>query len=320
MDILSFLRKKRASKGDNANSIERNVPEAKEVNKDNIDADSIEKNAPGAKVVHKDNIKAVLESEIKSFFPETGEWGSLCFRRSNEVADANLPCHLRDNAWMSKLLHSRLIGKGIYIPQSAIKRFMDNSEDFENLRHEYELKIVKWQIKWVITGGEGWLLPKGYDEISLLCSEDIDKIVRGGVANTLKAIGMNRSVIEEGLEKYADNWRPRSMKRGFCHKYEPFFAFMGWTGEADKEHEKNWLADREYTYYQEHKQSVDAYGTKTPAMKMTPEEHAQLVTILEKQNAQRLSYIENWKVENGISPKRGKQETTIIDNDEKINL
>lgn len=237
----------------------------------------------------------ILEEEVKNFFPKEGVWYDNCFSRPSEVWRINLPCHLRDNAWMSKLLHKVLKDKRIYIKPHVIKQFMDNSETFAELRHEYELKIVEWQIDWVMIGGTNWLPPNGSDEFSLIFSEDYDKIVRDGIVKTLKAIGMDAEVVEEGLEKYSDIWRHSAMERGFAHKYEPAVFMVGTPGKADEEHKQNWIADREYRYYQAHKNSVDNYGTKTPAMQMTPEEHSQLVEILEKQNEQRIRFVEDWK-------------------------
>ena len=250
-------------------------------------------------LISEDKVTEILEEEIKHFFPDNGSWRSDCFDRPNKVCYSYLPCHLRDNTWMSKLLFNVLQDKGIYIPQPTIKSFMDKSENFANLRHEHELKIVKWQINWIIKGGENWIMPKGHDEISLLISEDIDKIHRSGVKLTLQRIGMDSEVIEEGLEKYADMWRPGSMRVGFLHLFRPIVFRYGYHTRTpkifDEEHMKNWIADREYKYYQEHKNSVDKYGTLTPAMKMTPDEYAKLTHTLRVQNTERLSYIEDWK-------------------------
>lgn len=274
MGILDFLRRKKEAEKKTEVKPEDELPKV---------------------VINDEKVNAILEEEIKEFFPNSGIWYSNCFRQPSEVGYGNMPCHLRDNAWLSKLLHRTLNDKGIYIPQHTIKKFMDCSENFANLRHEHELRIVKWQIKWITGGGENWLMPKGTDEFSLLFSEDVDKIIRGGVVKTLRAIGMDGEVIEEGLEKYAEIWRPSAMATGFGHKYEPVVFMVGTPGKADEDHKQNWLADREYMYYQAHKNSVDNYGVKTPAMQMTPEEHAKLVTVLEKQNEQRDRFIEQWR-------------------------
>ena len=274
MGILDFLRRKKEAEKKTEVKQEEDSPKV---------------------VINEDRVSAILEEEIKDFFPNKGVWYSNCFRQPSEVGYGNMPCHLRDNAWLSELLHRKLNEKGIYIPQHTIKKFMDNSENFASLRHEHELRIVKWQINWINNGGSNWLMPKGTDEFSLLVSEDVDKIIRGGVSKTLKAIGMDGEVIEEGLEKYADIWRPSAMSTGFGNKYEPVVFMVGTPDKADEEHKRNWIANREYEYYQCHKNSVDTYGTKTPAMEMTPKEHAQLVSVLEKQNEARARFVENWR-------------------------
>lgn len=244
--------------------------------------------------INNEEVNDILEKEIKNFFPNNGEWSGICFIQPSEVDNIYLPCHLRDNDWMSKLLYEDLNKKGIFIPQPTIKNFMDQSKSFANLRHEHELRIVKWQINWICNNGNNWIMPKGYNEFTLLFGEDVDKMIRGGVVETLRTIGMNGDVIEEGLEKYSDIWRLSAMTRGFSHLYEPA-EFMAETKDfADKDHKKNWLADREYQYYQTHKNSVDNYGTLTPAMQMTPEEHDELVALLTMQNAKRSTLIKNW--------------------------
>ncbi len=249
------------------------------------------------------NVNLILEEEINDFFPTEGVWYSNCFMKPTEIKLDNLPCHLRDNNWMSRLLYKKLRNKGILISRYKIKKFMDNSKNFSNLRHNYELKIVKWQIEYTINGGKNWIMPKGYDEISLLFSEDFDKIIRCGVVNTLKAIGMNKDVIEEGLEKCADIWRPKAMEVSFTHLFEPAFFMIMSKFPADEEHKQNWLKNREYQYYKRHKDSINKYGNLTPAMQMTPEQHAKLVDILQKQNTQRNKLLEAWKnkIENNLT-------------------
>ena len=235
-----------------------------------------------------------LRTASESFFPQSGEWSGCCFQRSNELSKAYLPCHLRDNYWLSQLMHQQLKGR---ISQSIIQGFMNTSADFARLRHDYELRIVQWQINWIMDGGANWIPPKGFDELSLLCSPDIDKMVRGGVLKTLRAIGMNREVIEEGLEKYANQWRKASMERGYNNLFNPVWKIDLMDGISierkpiDETHKANWMVDREYNYYQEHKQMVDKYGTTTPAMKMTPDEHAKLLTVLNQQNADRMALL-----------------------------
>ncbi len=262
-----------------------------------------------------EQVNAILEEEIKTFFPDQGCWSSDCFRQSNEVNYENLPCHLRNNSWLSSLLKDVMDRKGIHMPRHTIKNFIDNSKDFEKLRHAYELRIVEWQINWIKNDGENWIFPEGYDELALSLSEDVDIIIRGGVSRTLQAIGMNKDVIEEGLEKFADSWRHAAMLIGFEHLYEPFMFRKGNPSPASEDHLNNWLADREYKYYKSHKNSVDKYGVATPAMRMTPEEHAKLLQVLNKQNFKRIRYLEAWKQ----NPFKNSERHTIYSEEDSLN-
>lgn len=265
----------------------------KKEKEDIIYPDKVEQTETIKKIVLRDErANQVLEEEIQNFFPEEGSFKSNCFTYSSEVSYENLPCNLRDNAWLSKLLFREINKKGVYIPEEIVNNFIDNSETFAQLRHDYELKIVKWQIDLILSDGKNWLIPRGYNAFSMRFSSDVDKIVRGGVVKTLTAIGIDREVIEEGLEINANTWRLLSMKRGFRNVYEPVLSFSSTkVKDADKSHKQNWLADREYQYYKENKRSVDKYGSITPAMQMTNEEHLSLVKVLKEQNKAREKYL-----------------------------
>lgn len=271
MGIFDYLKRKKNTTTENIEDIE------------NIDISKLE------------NYNQTLEQEIVNFFPQQdGSWTSHCFRKSKEIGHANLPCHLRDNSWLSKLFHQDLAKKGINIPTYAIKRFMDTSPLFETLRHNYELEIVKWQIDYMRHGGDGWLMPAGFDEFSLLFSNQVDVMFRGGVVKTLSAIGMNREVIEEGIELNADLWRDRYMNLSFSHEFEPVVFLKGSPEKASEEFRQNWLTLRNYNYYNNHKRVVDLYGTKANGMDMSEEEAKQLQALVEMQATQRRALVQHW--------------------------
>lgn len=148
-------------------------------------------------VVADEKIEEILNQEILNFFPNEWTWYSWCFKQPNDVNANYLHCHLRDNSWMSKLMHQKLIEKKLYIPELKIKNFIDTSKTFNELRHDYELEIVRRQIDWIRNDGGNWIIPEGFDEFSMVYSPDVDKMFRGGVVETLTAIGMDR---ETGLQ------------------------------------------------------------------------------------------------------------------------
>ncbi len=247
-----------------------------------------------SKKLTEEEISAILDKEIETFFPDNGWWGISCLKRPNDITKAYIPCHTRDNAWLSKLFEQKLADKGTEIPAQKIQQFMEKSEIFDELRHGYELKIVHWQITYMKNGGDGWFLPEGFDEFSLFVSQDVDKMFRGGVVKTLTRIGLPREVIEEGIEKNADLWRNSYMNLGYTNLYEPTILFKGKPPVSDETHRKNWIKLRLYQYYCDNKSSVDKYGVVTPAMQMTEDEVKRLREIVKVQNAKRKAFIAEW--------------------------
>ena len=76
------------------------------------------------------------------------------------------------------------------------------------------------------------------------------------------------------------------MSRSFRNEFEGSGFLTGKPTVTDETHKKNWIDVHEYLYYQEHKDSVDKYGIKTEAMKMTKDEYENLEKILNQQNQQ----------------------------------
>lgn len=237
-----------------------------------------------------EELKELLENATKKFFPESGEWGYGCFYKSKDYRMSNLPCNLRDHEWLAKMLQ---INCGLtYIEFNKILDFVITSPLFRQERYLYEQRIVKWQLEYMISGGEGWLVDKGYGEDFINLDSNCDIGFRKGVVKTLTAIGMDIEAVEEGIEKNALLWRERYMRRAFRNKYNPIFLTIEPTS---LEHEENWIKMRLFEYYQEHKNSVDKYGAVTPEMKMTEEEAMVINTYLKSQDEERLAYIDKCK-------------------------
>lgn len=239
----------------------------------------------------KEEITEVLDREVFDLFPKEGYWTSVCFTRGNY-----LQCHLRDNLWLADWFKKKLENKDICILKLDILSYIESSKLFEEKRHEYELEIVRWQIKWMKSGGEGWLMPNGTDEFDLMFNPDIDKIFRAGVVKTLTKIGMDREVVEEGIEIFSNLWREYYMKKAFQHAFEPI-GFMRKTKlePAIEEHKQNWLKMRRYEYYIEHQKVIDEVGSAHKDMFMSGLEVNELRNVLYKQNEARAKVVTAWK-------------------------
>lgn len=239
-----------------------------------------------------------LEEATLDFFPKTGHWISSCFRKDKDLLMGNLPCHLRDNKWLARMFQK---DQELYhYTIDEILEFVKKSTLFQEKRHEYELEIVKWQIDFIVNHGEGWLCDEKYGGDVVYLTPVCDLGVRKGVVDTLVAIGMDREVIEEGIEKNADMWRDSFMRSAFRNQFEPvFYLISGNNGHSlepiDPEHKEKWIKMRKYEYYCDHKRSVDKYGVVEPEMTISQEELKELTQYLAIKNAERLYQIEQYK-------------------------
>ena len=264
------------------------------------DLTSIEKkDTPKDKIAYEGiNVTEILEKATEKFFPKDGQWWSSCFNRSKELIMGNLPCNLRNDKWLAKMLQrDQNLG---HINYYDILEFVKNSKVFEEARHNYELEIVKWQIDWIRNGGEGWISVEEYGGDAVFFMGECDYGFRNGVLNTLLAIGMDKEVIEEGLEKYSDLWREKYMKIAFHNEYEPVFYLADPNVElepVDENHRGLWLKYRKYEYYQNYKRLVDMYGKVEEDMLITYEEARKIKEYIDMMDQERKEQIEKYKKE-----------------------
>lgn len=250
--------------------------------------------------MQKVEINEYLDNVLKDFFPESGCWRGNCFRREELVSESNLPCHLRDVDWITSLIMKKY---NLYsLGEVVIKEYVSNSLYFNSLRSEYEQRIVKWQIDWMMHDGSNWIVDGNLGGDLYVFSSKCDYAFRKGVVDTLLAIGMDINAIEEGIEKNADMWRDQYMNLAFSNEFDPIFnkdhyRILGNNLEnetnvekledPESEFKEKWLAYRKYQYYQEHKESVDRYGAPTLEMLMRPEEVKRLAVYLEEKSLER---------------------------------
>lgn len=181
---------------------------------------------------------------------------------------------------------------------NQVLSFISSSDLFKQKVHDYEQTIVKWQINFIKNGGENWICDENLGGDFCLMMSECDIAFRKGVVDTLVAMGLNKEVIEEGLEKNAEMWRNLFIEKAFLTKYEPiminFFRTEAFEPlpKADLEHKRAWIKMRKYQYYCDHKKSVDLYGTVEPDMLLSGEELINLKSYLEVENEKRLEFIE----------------------------
>lgn len=236
----------------------------------------------------------LLDHEIDSFFPLNGSWAIECYGKPEELVDSSMPCHLRDDKWLAELLALKMKNKGVSVTANEVEEFIKNSQKFKDLRHAYELEIVKWQIEFMNNGGENWLFPRGMSRDHLATSSDVVEIFRSGIARSLKTIGMDQEVVEEGIEKNANLFREKYIKKGYENEFEPMLIKYTAPEFLDKEHKLKWIAAKRYDYYVKHKDSVDKYGKPHPDMLMSDEYAAKLKAELEIENKIRENFVRQW--------------------------
>lgn len=232
-----------------------------------------------------------LKNATDELFPKSGAWTSDKFAKDEN----SLQAHLRNTEWLTKKMKELLPD----VDLDTIRVFVSGSEYFTRERANYEQRVVKWQIEWMVKGGENWLVKEEYGGDFIGFSPLCDIGFRKGIVDTLLAIGMDIDAIEEGIEKNASLWRDEYMKKAFMNKYDPVdmqirrseIPYEHTTGE----HLEKWLRLRRYQYYQVHKESVDAYGIQNNIMDITPEALRELTRELLVLDQERMQYLKDYE-------------------------
>lgn len=259
------------------------------------------KSGVAQKIKELDN--AALEQSTLNLFVGDGHYDYLdCKSRSQRTLLQYLPCNLRNDEWLAKILleHDHtLVARDqmlAFIDYDTALNFVKKSQLFQEKRHEYELKIVKWQINNMEKNLRAWY-PADFDQWCV-CKPSCDLKFRELLVESLTGIGMDKEVIEEGIEKYADSWREELMNRAFLCEYELPLPYPYTKNEPDPdedEYQEKWLKLRRYEYYQRHKKSIDLYGKASSDMLMNEEEAQELKKYLDKRNEERKRRIEELK-------------------------
>lgn len=245
-----------------------------------------------------------LNSAIRTFFPDTGVWYSNCFSRLKVFNIDNLPCHLRDYKWMASMLQKQ---SNLYdIDVEVIEGYITNSQLFNSLRDKYEKKIVKWQIQYMINGGEGWIVDSTYGgDFSTMEDKCVD-MFRKGVFHTLISIGIDAHVIDVCLQEYSDIWFSQMLNQSFDNMFECTHSFPTVDGNAinlnsyemhksEPEFRKAWLKLKRYEYYIENKEIVDMFEDMRDVASLSEEEIKKLREFVEFKSSSRRHAISAFK-------------------------
>lgn len=254
------------------------------------------------------NVDEILDKAVSDLFPKKGNWGSDCFDKPETIGIPYIPCHSRDDIWMAKLI--RQIKELYFISLNRIIEYVKSSDFYKDKRHEYELEVVRWQIEWMINGGDNWIVEDEYGGDFISFDEACDIGFRRGIVNTLTRIGMDKEVIEEGIEKNASMWRDAWIAKAFRNRFEPILGQVVYPliyckerppekqlPPASEELKEKWIKLRKYEYYHDNKDSVDKYGEIDDDMKMSEDEAEELRKEVRKLIIERQREISAFKKE-----------------------
>lgn len=205
-----------------------------------------------------------------------------------------LPYHTRDDAWLVRYLAFNLSLHDNHQFPTAYLRKVVQSKYFNKYRTEYELRLVRGQIGYLMTGQQtNELMSQGGDLRTRSSQPNCDHLFRDTVVHDLMRCGVNKHSIEAGLELSADLWRETTMYQAFCgQEYPQAHLLQTAHPEWDKatrrllafkqRHFAVWRQYREYQYYQDHQAIIDELGTATPNMKMPLKAVARVLTEMDK--------------------------------------
>lgn len=159
------------------------------------------------------------------------------------------------------------------LSNEQIEDFINNNKELQNLLNEYEQEIILNYILYL----KKYINEEKYEFLEL------EEIFRQSVINNLTAIGIKRIPIEKCLEENIDIWFDECINKSFSELFK-------YDNEDEKYyyHKLYYTKIKKYSYYQKHKDIINAYGTITPEMLMTESEAQELQLKLSEYNQKKL--------------------------------
>ena len=232
-----------------------------------------------------------LERAVSNFFPKECRWKCNCDDDLSAYDKEYLPFNTRNDYWLATMIQKDAELYDIDI--NEILDFVEISLFFERERSEYEERVIRWQIEWMMSTGSGFI-----DEN---CSESLNPLeydveFRNRLVSSLSVTSIDSDKIEVCIEKYAYLWRSQCMEICFANSFNP----LGYIAPCviDENHKENWLKIRKYEYYQRHKRIIDRCGIFFEEMQLGVDEINRLYEYLLMKKDERLDQIR--KCENKI--------------------
>lgn len=182
-----------------------------------------------------------------------------------------------------------------------IKKFMASSVEFNAMREDYELGLVKSYVNLLRDNTRDDFFTVAEEKQAILEHVNCSMLFRNRIVDAMQYLNLPEDVIEVGIEKNRNLWYARMQNHTFANLYEhvpiveensrhiyPYLYrdWLKWDNSIRSFH-AYWKNLDDYKYYLKHKNVIDKIGNAMPNMKITK---AQSVDLIKKTNDKYLEY------------------------------
>lgn len=204
-----------------------------------------------------------------------------------------LPYHVCDEEWLILYVQNVMQQQvpHVNINIETITNFVKKSPNFKNALDAFKQRFIHEKIVHQMTYRKELKdLPIDRGYLDFADKWACDRLFRDHLRAWFIKLGFDYYNVQIGIESNAKLWRRKAMEQTFENLFNNCIYFKpdGKLAKAEQMllnrvkqiYKKAWLQVREYEYYQYNKQFVDECGTRTPAMKMSPEQLKRLKNII----------------------------------------
>ena len=191
-----------------------------------------------------------LEYLTKQFFEKNFKDWNLKGKYPYEEYYQNLPYNLNNDIWLAKMLLKIEKPRDIFFNETY--EFVRFNRFFKEAKHNFTLSIVEYQIKGM-EYNYGFCIDKDYN----FETKHSEEKFRKAIIKSLKKLGLKRSLIEEGLEKYNYLWQDKYMEKSYNNNPKHHYYNID---DIEKSNKEEWLNKRKQKYYLKHQKSIEKYS------------------------------------------------------------